>query len=122
MTHTRYLPGITGLPSSKDSVANRFTGLFSTMRAGENDHVRLIATFGRTSADSIIGTNLRLLSREYSVDIDKLCGAKLKSNSSSNAELCTIQAIKDIIYGKLDGFLSKELRTQVLNELCADIH
>jgi hypothetical protein len=117
-THTRFLPELSGLPHSKDSIANRMMKLYITMWKSSNEHVSFIAKRGRSCAHSIIGSNLRTLSREYSTPIESLPQTKLRSNICSQQDLTTVAAVKDIVHGNLPVFFTSEERTQMLHELC----
>jgi hypothetical protein len=117
-THTRFLPELSGLRHSKDSIASRFVKLYSAMLKSDNEHVEFVAKRGRQCARSIIGSNLRVLSRDYNTSVDSLAQTRLQSNTCSLEDISTIQAMKDIISGQLPDFLTSEEAKVLLCRLC----
>ena len=89
-----------------------------TMWSCENEYVEFIAKRGVNCAHSIIGNNLRLLSREYGVTIDTLGQVKLKSNTCSIEDMAAVQAIRDINFGTIPGFFTEEDLNILLHDLC----
>ena len=117
-THTRFLPELSGLPLSKDSIATRTVKLYNTMLQSDNDHISYVARIGINNAQSIIGSNLKLLSREYSIPIDNLHRHKLRSNACDLNGLACVRAVKDCLQKCLPAFLTPEDQSHLLKELC----
>ena len=116
-THTRFLPVLSGLPSAKDSIANRFVKMYLTMLQSSNDHVSFVARRGRVCAHSIIGSNLRMLSRDYSVPIDSLGLVRLRSPCNIQ-DMSTVQAIRDCLNGQLPDFFTEAENKELFINLC----
>ena len=84
----------------------------------DNEYVNFIAKKGIHCAQSIIGNNLRLLSREYGVTFDTLGHVKLQSNMCSNDDMAAIQAIRAIHTKTIPGFFTEEDLHILLTDLC----
>jgi hypothetical protein len=117
-THTRFLPELSGLPHSKDSIANRLVKFYGTMLNNDNDHISYIARIGLNNAQSIIGSNLSCLARNYGVPVDISSIQKLSSNICDKGDLTAVQAIKDCLEECLPNFFTPEDKRHFLTELC----
>ena len=117
-THIRFLPELSGLPHSKDSIATRTVNLYNTMLQSDNDHISYIARIGINNAQSIIGSNLKLLSREYEIPTGNLHQHKLKSNACDQDGLAAVRAVKDCLEKCLPAFLTPEDQSHLMTELC----
>ena len=119
-THTRFLQPLSGLPLSKDSIANRFVKMHHKMLVSENPHISFIARRGQSCAHTIIGTNLSLLSRQYDIPVPNLLNVRLQSNALTESDNSTVQAVKDTIQGLLPDFFTSEEIGELLTKLCQD--
>ena len=88
------------------------------MQQSKNSLVQFIAERGRMCANSIIGSNLRLLKRTYNTDLQTKI--KLQSNQCGYKDLMTVQAVKDILSGQLPDFFSNNEICIFLFELCVN--
>ena len=124
-TRTRFLPELSGIPHAKDSIACRIMNLYVTMWSCDIEYVNFIAKKGIHCGQSIIGNNLRLLSRKYRVTFDTLGHIKLQSNMlnvhlimCSNEDMVAIQAITDMNSKTIPDFFTEEDFHILLNDLC----
>jgi hypothetical protein len=120
MTHTRYLPGISGIPLSVDSITRRCVRLYQTMNMSENSKVKFIFDYAISSKETIIGSNLAFIRSLYNFHGDGLPNLKSQyvSKPCDIIDLTVIEAIKDLLFGHLDCLFDKFEYIFILNNMC----
>ena len=98
-THRRFLPQIAGMQNSESQVFKRVVKLAQSMCVSDNQIVRYVGQRGTNNADTILGQNLRYISRACDVPVHRLYTSKRLLNtklSCSQDDICAIKAIQDI--------------------------
>ena len=102
-THTRLLPGISGLCLSVDSISRRSVRLYSNMLNSDNDKISFLAKKACQTKQSLIGGNLDFLrvryKGAYSADIPN--ETMLTSVMYDDEDQANVQAIRDFLNGQL---------------------
>ena len=109
-THRRFLPQLAGMQNSESQVFRRVVKLVQGMCTSDNRIVRYLGQRGTGNANTIIGQNLRYISRACDVPLQRLfTSKKLLSTklSCSQDDLCTIKAIQDIRLKHVDSEFSE---------------
>jgi len=119
-THSRFLPDLTGLKSSEDKVMAMFVKCVKKMLGCDNKICNFIAHQGSRDADSIIGSNLRYISRMMNTSISEILQAPYLPRMTSilnDNDKCTVQAINELRSLSISGFGEEDIKTFV-NFLC----
>ena len=124
-THTKLLPIILNTLSAYDQIQLRIVRIVQAMLESENDKIRYLAQLSIKKANSVIGSNMLIVSRNTNCDIDTvICSdaATLKEKFISSQNECDIQCANQIIelrQCEIPGFNNDELLT-ILTFLCTE--
>ena len=102
-THTRLLPGISGLCLSVDSISRRSVRLYSNMLNSNNDKVSFLAKMACQTKQSLIGGNMDFISKRYKCEhsSDFLNENQLTSVRYDAEDQANVQAIREFLNGQL---------------------
>ena len=118
MTHSRFLPHISGMCTPHDQICNSFLKMLSNMRISDNELVRYMSQRSY-NPNSIIGGNLKYIQRHYGLPktIDCTCKhGKLTTDTCNLEDLVIISLIKELLFDNV--ILSKIQCISLLNYLC----
>ena len=121
-THTRLLPEISGIPLSVDSVSLRCVRLYRSMAKSENSRVKFMYDYANDSKMTIIGNNLDFIRTLYEFRESELPNVKscFVSKPCDTVDQPAITAIKDLLFGHLDGIYNDIERCVLLHDLCVN--
>ena len=114
-TLLRFLPICMNSLSALEQVQSRFVNLVQTMLKSDNGKVKFLCELSIKRANSLIGTNLRMIANKLQCDIDvtmSLSPAAMKkkifNSRNDRGILCTLQ-ILELRHCYLPGFTQEEV-------------
>jgi hypothetical protein len=125
-THTRFLAEFVHRPHVKTQVLRRFYKLFQNMLQSENKHVCFLANMMKEDARSIMGRNIRVISRIYGIDLGKLKAGhcvhfNVVLDDADDITVKTIMELREVLKGKtvVQGFNDEDINN-IMVSLCCD--
>ena len=118
MTHSQYLELLVNQASSTVQVAQRFARMCQSMIDNDNNDTGYLVKIGLSSADTIIGRNMRWIGRQMGKSTQELMRKNCKLTDSSSKEdhwaVKTIQELRKCQCGPLNDYE----RLCLLQDLC----
>ena len=112
-THSRFLPTLTGLKNSQEKAMSMFMTCVRTMSKCDNEICNFIVQRGIHNADSIIGSNLRQISRVTKLEVSKLLQQTYlpRMYTLTIDERCAIKCVTELRTNEIDGYTEEERKT-----------
>ena len=124
-THTKLLPIILNTLSAYDQIQLRIVKIIQSMLQSKNVKIRYIAKLSVKKANSVIGANIRIVSKNTNCDIQTVIGSHASAikeiflSSQSESDMQCANQILELRHCDIPGFNDDELVT-MLTFLCIE--
>jgi hypothetical protein len=126
-THTRFLPEFAQRPLVETQVFKRFCKMFGTMLHSNNSNVSFLTRMMVEDARSIIGKNIRVISKMFNVKLacvktgQQYSNFKCKLNKEDTQTVMMVKELREALRGNtiLSGFNQDDIK-ELITLLCTE--